>query len=404
MRPCACRGSMSGVHASCVEQWIHHHQRASSSTEPPRCPVCHQRYKGKMTRPGPGLFAWQLCRRAACVLQQFALWVVLCNGFVLSVGSPCAENEGLARKLPLSARACVVALFLAAVLYTLIVLTVSLPPLEPPPRHPLVRRLFVSNRWGLVKHIADAVIALSILTDQYASGNLRLSFYLLFLAAAAVPYSKCLWKVAGIRRNRLGRGHQLGHCCWLAAACIPMLVLKLLPRDLRRAVHPLGAGPHILAAVAVLPLCSFCSSSVPMLTLLAAHGTLVVAGLLEKVVVRRLRWHMGVRWLVAVWFALCAALYANNASAPPAAKSGTGWASGPMGTAVLGASLLWFCLVLALAVTVNWALCLRVYRVWQRRHGTFALQQPPVAAAAAPEPAGVPPSPGGGYVALAGGP
>jgi len=339
---------------------------------------------------------WQLCRRAACVFQQFALWVVLCNGFVLAAGGKYSGGgHSLAAKMPWLARVAVVALFWGAVAYTMVVLTVSLPPLEPPPRHPLVRPFFVPQRWRLVKHVADAVIAMSILTDQYASGNLRLSFFLIFLAVAAIPYSKCLWKVAGIRRNRLGHGHQLLHCCLLAAACIPMLVLKMLPRDFRRAAHPLGAGPHILAAVAVIPLCSFCATSRPVLTLLEVHAALLAVGLLEVLAVKRLRWQRGTRWAVAVWCSLCAMLYANNVSVPPAPRG----EEGEHEAKVLGLSLLWFCLVLSLAVAVNWAICVRVYRIWQRRHGVFALQQP-----APPPTAAAPRSADSEYVALPDGP
>ena len=29
MQPCQCRGSMGGVHASCVEAWVEYHRRNS---------------------------------------------------------------------------------------------------------------------------------------------------------------------------------------------------------------------------------------------------------------------------------------------------------------------------------------------------------------------------------------
>ena len=40
VRPCRCRGSMGGVHASCVEAWIHRTAGTRASDEAPACPVC----------------------------------------------------------------------------------------------------------------------------------------------------------------------------------------------------------------------------------------------------------------------------------------------------------------------------------------------------------------------------
>merc|ERR1719210_2032074 len=56
IHPCACRGSMSGVHASCVNQWIQHHRRNAVNDEAPRCSVCHQQYQGSNQVPGFGGF------------------------------------------------------------------------------------------------------------------------------------------------------------------------------------------------------------------------------------------------------------------------------------------------------------------------------------------------------------
>ena len=45
IHPCSCRGSMSGVHATCVEEWVAHHRRTAADAEAPRCSVCHQPYQ-----------------------------------------------------------------------------------------------------------------------------------------------------------------------------------------------------------------------------------------------------------------------------------------------------------------------------------------------------------------------
>merc|ERR1719443_2289380 len=52
IQPCACRGSMSGVHASCVEEWVRHHRQNAINNAAPRCSVCHQPYSGQEVRPG----------------------------------------------------------------------------------------------------------------------------------------------------------------------------------------------------------------------------------------------------------------------------------------------------------------------------------------------------------------
>lgn len=43
---------MSGVHASCVEEWIRRHRRSARDDAPPRCSVCHQPYQGEVGAEG----------------------------------------------------------------------------------------------------------------------------------------------------------------------------------------------------------------------------------------------------------------------------------------------------------------------------------------------------------------
>ena len=62
IQPCLCRGSMSGVHASCVEEWIRHHRRTATNDAPPQCSVCHQPYHGSERMPGVRDFV----RHSAC--------------------------------------------------------------------------------------------------------------------------------------------------------------------------------------------------------------------------------------------------------------------------------------------------------------------------------------------------
>jgi len=422
IQPCACRGSMSGVHAACVEQWIAHHRSSSidASAEAPSCPVCRRPYRGTVQHPGLAAFVWQLCRRLLFMLQQLAVWLVLCSGFAMT----CVHCEGkeydnfvdsLLTRVPELARVVISVAFVLGAAYTLLVLTVSLPPSGLPPQHWLVRQFHVARRWRLLQHTVDTLIFMLILFDRFLSGSLTVQCLMPFVAMAFVPYSKCLWHVAGLRRNRLGRGHQWWHCCWLAAACLPMLLLKLLPRDWRRMFHPLGAGPHIAAAVAAIYMCSLTVQRPwgPVMILFAVHGGLAILGLAEILLWRRLLWQKDMRWVLVVWLGICGAFAAEGAS-PCRAAPAIGWRFGhlsifpamqqsatgkmvdgavghPSGKstdashctcmAVLIAALCWLGAITGLSVAVNWSICLRVYRIWQRRHGTFSLHTTPVPSA-----------------------
>eukprot|EP00971_Amphidinium_carterae_P337696 6474625-Amphidinium_carterae.1 len=74
---------MSGVHASCVEDWIRHHRAAAHDGEVPKCSVCKQPYRGTEQRPGPLSFMSHLCqnfckqalRSAFLVGMLFAYWI-----------------------------------------------------------------------------------------------------------------------------------------------------------------------------------------------------------------------------------------------------------------------------------------------------------------------------------------
>ncbi|CAE8689998.1 unnamed protein product, partial [Polarella glacialis] len=90
IQPCACRGSMSGVHASCVEEWIRHHRRNAVSDAAPQCSVCHQAYQGYERRPGLSHFLRQKCHEVSLqLLRTFALV------FVLLAYQVAASPEGL---------------------------------------------------------------------------------------------------------------------------------------------------------------------------------------------------------------------------------------------------------------------------------------------------------------------
>mmetsp|Transcript_28050 Transcript_28050/g.63193 ORF Transcript_28050/g.63193 Transcript_28050/m.63193 type:complete len:514 (-) Transcript_28050:321-1862(-) len=103
IHPCACRGSMSGVHASCVEQWMRHMRRAGG-TGRPRCGVCREPYLGREEQPGIGSFAFHYVQDFAGQLVRSAVLVMMLMGF-----QDCLQ--GKEASLPLAARAVFVLFF-----------------------------------------------------------------------------------------------------------------------------------------------------------------------------------------------------------------------------------------------------------------------------------------------------
>ncbi|CAK0807416.1 unnamed protein product [Prorocentrum cordatum] len=81
IQPCACRGSMSGVHTSCVETWIAHHRANAINDEVPKCTVCNQPYSGTERRPGALLYARHICRGVARSLSRSVLLVLYLIGY-----------------------------------------------------------------------------------------------------------------------------------------------------------------------------------------------------------------------------------------------------------------------------------------------------------------------------------
>merc|ERR1719276_286315 len=112
IQPCACRGSMSGVHASCVENWIRHHRRNAVNDEQPRCSVCHQHYQGYERRPGMAEFVRAQCSDFSVRLLRTILLVSVVMGYRAS-----ADVE-----LPLAVRIVLIVVFSVAALHKVVVL------------------------------------------------------------------------------------------------------------------------------------------------------------------------------------------------------------------------------------------------------------------------------------------
>merc|ERR1719221_279496 len=74
MRPCACRGSMGGVHASCAEEWIARQKKKAGGSDPPKCPVCGSHYAVEETRPS---FLRVVCLNLCWPVARFMLFLAI---------------------------------------------------------------------------------------------------------------------------------------------------------------------------------------------------------------------------------------------------------------------------------------------------------------------------------------
>lgn len=362
IQPCACTGSMSGVHASCVEQWIRHHRRSAVNDEVPRCSVCHQPYRGYERRPGVYGFLRHVCCDA---FQQLVRTIVLVVMLVAYQDASLGDESGL----PLVPRIGIIVGFGLACACKVIVLTVSLPPHRPPPQNRWLRAFFTADYRSLAMHIAEAVATTSVLSFWCACQSLRWPYLVPLLALASIPLGKMMLRhpsVACVRRAA---------AAIFAVVLSPILVLGTLAflvlRYPRRAIHPLDAGIHIAVALTSVGFL-FCESNVPVISLWAVHSVVLAAGLLEQLVVKRLRWHDGPLW----WFALqISGIAAYLAMVIADFPKGIGQHLPDTNTVVHLVSAVWFALLLFLTLCTNWSLCVRQYRTWQHRHGTFTLQR-----------------------------
>ncbi|CAK0906674.1 unnamed protein product [Prorocentrum cordatum] len=180
--PCACRGSMSGVHASCVEQWIRRHRQSAVSDEAPRCSVCHQQYCGVERRPGPAEFVRHMCYDVCRQVVRIAALVALLMLYLLAASSH--------ELLPPVVRAVLVALFAVVAAHKMFVLTVSLPPHRPPPRHACIRKFFVADDRKLAMHIAEASAMVICLAFACAVRTLPFVFFLPVGVASLMPIGR----------------------------------------------------------------------------------------------------------------------------------------------------------------------------------------------------------------------
>jgi len=431
VRPCRCRGSMAGVHASCVEAWVHCH-RQGANPEAPHCPVCKSRYGGSELRPGPQALAVQLSRGFAKHLARTAMeaarFVFLGT---LLVQYHTASTGGLQDKLPGPieveedpAGACTprpkslaalaplaLAIFL---LHKLMVLSVSLPPQRPPPASRLARHFFTTDLWCTARHVAELLAAVVLLGARCFCGELPVAYFVPVALGALAPFAQLLlW-------------YPVKACLWeimlflIFVACAPVLaaveVGRLLWRHRQRFANLRDGPPHLALALVAVLLCLLFQSRRPVTVLFGLHTCFLAAGVLERLVMRRYAWQSGNAWWCALlvgieaanlalgrwWLTLLLLLAALRSLQRAAAlQRPQDLFQGPLWWCTLlvaaeAASLIlhelrgppvqtpwtgvlavsWLTLLGSLSCLVNWRRCIRRYRGWQHQHATFVLCAP----------------------------
>lgn len=296
IRPCACRGSMGGVHASCISAWLL--QAAEHGQLQPTCPVCRHAYRGcRVMHPGIRVFAAELCDKLGCRglmrrLPRF-LCMLLCMRLYADlwvteapspggVALPDARPEALDAAWAVLVAACLTLFFLEHAL----IMAVSLPggdlaaafrgDVAPAPRHPRLRRFYAGSRAELFlaawekQPLVLWMWWLKLHGEIPTAGLLPLAVYILPLI-----------KVLAYRSARLCARHTACYVIlvvgfggfvlifdpFVLILCNLLLLALLFLLGVAH-IHPGDAGPHIITATLVL-----CISS------LRAWGDLVQIGI-----------------------------------------------------------------------------------------------------------------------------
>jgi hypothetical protein len=364
IQPCACRGSMSGVHASCVEEWVRHHRQNAINNAAPRCSVCHQPYSGQEVRPGVvgfvryfGFFGGLLFLRSVVLVVLLVLYT-----------SAADDGDDKKDAMPLAARIVSVILFSIAGVHKILVITVSLPFHRPPPDRACLRILFVADYRKLLVHIFEAYYVLFILTVVALfrwPHPISMGYYVPFFFAGLLPIAK------GLHASLQGTA-VTGRCCldycrdclFFCVACPCFLLQNVI-----RSCHPLDGGLHALAASAIVPMAWCLQSNLALVILWTVHSFLVTVALAERLMVKRFTWKQGRSWifamqtvLVATYVTNCLCVFEKGVGAPNHTTEVTACVS-----------LLWMLLVGGLGLNVNWDIVMQFYLTWQNRNGNFRL-------------------------------
>lgn len=367
IQPCACSGSMSGVHASCVERWIRTHRANAQSNEVPHCSVCGEPYAGSERRPGPVGFAQHLCVDFA---QQACRSVVLVGLLVMYWAAAQPDIVVATWQPGIPVRVLLLLISGSFFSYKAMVLVVSLPRGHPRPQNCL-RIFHIADFRMLAVHIAEAMATVVIAALWCAYGQLPYYYFLPLCLIVVLPLINILLR------------HEGTPCSMRAVMVVifivtsPLAVLvhigKLLWRDPKRLIDPFDGLVHVLVPLIAIPLCWFCESTIPVVVLWGMHSLVLFISVIEKRVIKRMHWKEGRIWWIAMQLSVLSAYIGNLLHSSSDVQEFGHEAQ----LLIFGVSLFWLSLVCCLVIQVNWGLCVEQYRAWQQRNGSFALSRTP---------------------------
>jgi len=372
IQPCACRGSMSGVHASCVEEWIRHHRANSPTDEDPKCSVCNQPYRGVEQRPGVVSFLRHICGDFIFQAFRSAILVV----FLVAYWAAAQSNIG-GTEVPYALR--VAFLVCACTFFSgkVAILCVSLPRGRSAPGTPW-RYLFVGEFRILTIHIAEAVATVVIAGVWSFYGQLPYHFFLPLLLMVILPMGKVVF--SSFMTNGFPCNYRSCILVGMVFTSPFIIFLQLLTatwREPQRFIDPFDGCVHALISLATIPLCWFCTTNKPVVIVWILHAAFLASALLERHMLAwrlpirchaYIEWKEGRAWWVFLQLAMLASYVANLLH-----NFEDGFAGQESPYLILAISMTWLGLSCAVALSVNWDLCIRHYRAWQHQNGSFSL-------------------------------
>jgi len=353
-KPCACRGSMTGVHASCVETWIQHHRRHTGTDEVPCCSVCKQPYRGEDLRPGLLEFVKrsvasllkQALRSMFVVASLFFYWIATQPHFVLWL------------------RVLTGTLSVPCFVYNTLVLTVSLHGQQPTG---CLSCFYLDDFRVVIVVFAEGAAMIVIALSWFMFGSMHYGFLIPVALVLVVPLLVSLTRV---------RPWSFTCATIVTVVSCPMRVAVLIMihvwNNPWRLVDPFDGVAHLCVPVTAIIFSWALASNIALVILLSNHSAIIVVCIMERAVWKRAKWKDGPIW----WFLLQLAVL----SVYSATLSFSGLDQ--ISFLVLFVSIPWLILCCTLVLIVNWSLCVRTYRSWQHSNGQFVMSSSQSLAAA----------------------
>lgn len=363
IRPCACRGSMTGVHASCVETWISTHRARELGDEVPKCSVCNQPYCGSDKRPGFVRYASHLF---ASLLRQGL------RGSVFVVALACYLYASAVER-PVWLKASCLFGSGAGFSYKVLSLCVSLPHGRPQPAYCL-RPFFTDDLGQICCLLIEVLVTIPIVFAWVLVNGLSFYYIIPPCVAGIVPGIMMLFHYG----NDLFTRRTLGLACSIVLLPIRLLHegAQLIFTNPRCICDPLDGLLHAIVPVASIPLIAFCPDEMPAVLLLSIHGGVLLPCIFEKLILKQLPWKQGRLWWFYMQMSFASTYIANlvNGTLHYVAEGRNPEFYMSLYLFLI-VSTIWLGLSLGLGLLINWSICMEEFRNWQRNNGEFTLSK-----------------------------